>query len=445
MDKQNIFEVIRISSGPKHHLFGFHDLVATNETVDKCLSLEVDVFNRPPLPGEKVGVGYIDMDSKVFVELGRTNAFNYPQGARQQWIDNFHFIVNNQVGDHWGADIYDVCTKEKVKSLDYPCHCLSLDKKKAYGINYARLHRLGGYGYIGLEDVSAHEETPSNDGIFVTDIERNHTSLVVSIDQVAKCQPETSAHNGFHHYLTHLVLSPDGERIAFLHRFFLADGGIRTRLMTVSVDGKELRCLACGFLSHFDWRDNNSLFIWGRSGSSIDAMRSNPLLQNPIVKPLLGIAKNIAKKILKRNKGMNMNFLMVEDAYPNKITPFAQGVMTCDGHPMCNPIDRDLCICDTYPDENKERTLFTFRFSTNERINVGKFRMSDEQPDTSLFADYSKGVDKDIMKMFSPDLFSFTRSGLHCDLHPRWSADGKFAIFDSIHEGTRQIYLCKIL
>lgn len=445
MDKENVFEVIRLTSGPKHHLFGFHDLVATNECEDKCLSLEVEVFNRPPLPGEKIGVGYVDMESKTFVEVGQTNAFNYPQGARQQWIDNSHFIVNNQVGDHWGADIYDVNAKVKVKSLDYTCHCLSLDKKMAYGINYARLHRLGGYGYIGLEDVSAKEETPSNDGIFVTDIESNQTSLVVSIEQVANCQPETSAHNGFHHYLTHLVLSPDGKRIAFLHRFFLADGGIRTRLMTVGVDGTELRCLACGFLSHFDWRDNNSLFIWGRSGSSIDAMRSNPILQNPIVKPFLGIAKSIVKKLLKKNKGVSMNFLMVEDASPNKVYPFAQGVMTCDGHPMCNPSDRDLCVCDNYPDEKRERTLFLYRFSTNERIDLGKFRMSDEQPDTALFAEYSKGVDKEIMKMFSPSLFSFTRSGLHCDLHPRWSADGKYAIFDSIHEGTRQIYACKVL
>ena len=135
---------------------------------------------------------------------------------------------------------------------------------------------------------------------------------------------------------------------------------------------------------------------------------------------------------------------MLSDSVPCKITPFAQRLLTCDGHPMCRPNDRDICICDTYPDKNKERTLFTYRFSTNERINLGKFRMSDEQPDTTLFERYTEGVDKDIMKMFSPELFSFTRSGLHCDLHPRWSADSKYAIFDSIHEGTRQVYMCKI-
>lgn len=112
MDKENVYEVRRVTDGPKHHLFGFHDLIATNQSEDKLLSLEVETFNRPPLPGEKIGVGYVEIATHNFVELGKTNAFNYPQGARQQWIDDTHFIVNNQVGDHWGADIYDV-EKEK--------------------------------------------------------------------------------------------------------------------------------------------------------------------------------------------------------------------------------------------------------------------------------------------------------------------------------------------
>lgn len=444
MDKKNTREIVRLTDGPRHHLFGFHDLLATNADEDKLLSLEVEDISRPPLPMEKAGVGYVNIKTHKFIRLGETNAFNYPQGARQQWIDNSLFIVNNQIGEHWGADIYDADAGEKVKSIDCTCHCLSRDKKSAFGINYARLHRMGGYGYIGLYDQSAGKETPEDDGIFVTDIESNTTRLLVSIGDVAKCESETSAHNGFHHYVTHLVLSPDGKRLAFLHRFFLADGGIRTRLMTVGVDGSGLRCLACGFLSHFDWKDNKSLFIWGRSGLSIDAVRSNPLFSNPVVKPLLFMVKGVARKILRKSKGMSMHFLMVSDDDTPAVAPFGVGKLTCDGHPMCNPYDRDLCLCDTYPDENKERTLFLYRFSTGERVDLGKFRMLDDQPKTDLFKDYSLGVDERIMKMFSPELFSFTRSGLHCDLHPRWSADGKIAIFDSIHEGTRQIYACNI-
>ena len=438
------YKIIPATNGPKHHLFGFHDLVAFNQTGEKLLSLEADVINRPPLPGEQFGVGYVLWEKQEFVRLGETCALNYPQGARQQWIDNTHFIVNNRVGDHWGADIYNVESGKKVKTIDSTCHILRADKKKCFGINYARLHRLGGYGYIGIDDPYCNEETPEKDGIYVTDIKNNTTKLLVSIQDISECDATTSAHNGFHHYVTHLVLSPNGKRIAFLHRFFLSDGGLRTRLMTIGVDGKDLRCLAVGFLSHFDWRNDNSIFIWGRAGGNIDAMRSNPLFSNPLIKPFMGVAKSLARKVLKRSKGMSMSFLMCMDKDIKDIKPFALGIITEDGHPMCCPTDRNIAICDNYPDKLTHcRTLFFYDFEKNERTNLGTFRMSDEQPVTDNFIQFSQGVDLEIMKLFSPALFSFTRSGLHCDLHPRWDANGKMVAFDSIHEGTRQIYICK--
>ena len=437
-------KVICATKGPRHHLFGFHDLIAFNETGEKLLSIESEIINRPPISDEEFGVGYVLWEKQQFIELGKTYAMNYPQGARQQWIDNAHFIVNNKVGDHWGADIYDVAVGKKVKTIDSTCHILSLDKKIAYGINYSRLHRLGGYGYIGLPDKTINEEIPLNDGIFKTCIETNKTELIVSINEVADCDPTTSVRNGFHHYITHLVLSPDGQRIAFLHRFFLPDGGIRHRLMTIGINGENLRCIACGFLSHFDWKDSETIYIWGRLGNSIDSLRANPIMSNPIVAPILGIAKKLVRSVMRRSHSIDMSMLYIKDTDAKYVKPFALGIITADGHPMTCPTDRNYCICDTYPDSNKERCLFTYEFSSGIRRNIGIYRMSDELPDTTLFDQYSQGLDSKILSLFSPDLFSFTRSGLHCDLHPRWDVQGNMVAFDSIHEGSRQIYIYKI-
>lgn len=432
------------TNGPKNHLFGFHDLIAFNQTGDKLLSLEVDTINRPPLPQEKCNVGYVDLINNKFIKLGESNAYNYPQGARQQWLDNNTFIVNNQVGNHWGANIYDIENNSIISKLDSPCHCVTKDNKYAYSINYSRLHRLGGYGYIGIRDTTEFEETPLNDGIYVTEISSNTTNLLLSIKEISECDIESSTHNGFHHYVTHLVLSPDNKRIAFLHRFFLSDGGLRTRLMTVGIDGKNLRCLGYGFLSHFDWKDNNSIFIWGRTGSSIDAMRSNKILSTPLIAPILKDVKTILRLFLKRTKSLSNSFLIINDSDEHEVKHVAQGIINSDGHPMFSPVNRNLIICDTYPDKDESRYLFLYDFTKNKRTNIGYFKRLIEQPDISLESQYTQGIDKRILNLMSPELFSFTRSGLHCDLHPRWNCDGTMVAFDSIHEGSRQIYTVSI-
>lgn len=437
-------KIFKATCGPKHHLFGFHDLIAFNKTGEKVLSLETDLINRPPLPGEEFGVGYSLWQEQRFVKLGTTVTMNYPQGARQQWISNSQFIVNNVVDRELGADIYDVDLGCKVQSINGSCHILSKDKKKAYGINYARLHRLGGYGYIGVIDRFETEFAPINDGIFVTDIESNKTELLVSIAQVVECDKASSVQGEMPNYLTHLVLSPDGNRIAFLHRFFLPDGGIRTRLMTIGVDGQSLRCLACGFLSHFDWKDPNHIYIWGRIGGGLEALRSNSLLSNPMVTPILSSIKRLVKMFLVKTTVLESNFLMIADDENDSVCPFATEVLVQDGHPMTSPMDNNICICDTYPNTEGVRELFFYDFLNNKKDPIGFYKRLFEEPDIRLFPEYTEGVDKEFLnKWMSPELFSFTRSGLHCDLHPRWNYDGTMVAFDSIHEGSRQIYIVK--
>jgi hypothetical protein len=75
-----------VTTGPRHHFFGFHDLVQWNAKGDLLLGLEVDGISRPPYPGEQARSGIICPESREFIPIHETCAFNYPQGARQQWI-----------------------------------------------------------------------------------------------------------------------------------------------------------------------------------------------------------------------------------------------------------------------------------------------------------------------------------------------------------------------
>ncbi len=440
MNKDYNYTIERLTSGPKHHLFGFHDLLITNKTGNKYLSLEVDIINRPPLPGELFGVGYV-LDNR-YIRIGETTAFNYPQGARQQWVAGSElFVANNRVENVWGTDLYDTTNNQLIDRFEASTHMLSKDGRFSFGLDYSRLFRLGGYGYSGIPDVSELEAAPTSSGITIQDLHTKEIRLLVSVMEVAQCGTSFSPNNSFHHYLTHLTLNPSSTRLAFLHRYFMPDGGMMTRLMTIGTDGKGLRCLAQGFLSHFDWRDDSTIYIFGRANSNLDALRANPIFSNKLLAGPIKIAKHCVKTVMKRKATtLGKSFLLINDTELPNVRSFAQGIITEDGHPMTCPIDNDWCVNDTYPDENGIRTLMLYNFSKNIRLNLGTFRMLNQEPDMLESSKYFVGVDSKILKSISPKQLSFTRSGLHCDLHPRWSFDGKQVLFDSIHEGSRQIY-----
>jgi len=81
-----------------------------------------------------------------------------------------------------------------------------------------------------------------------------------------------------------------------------------------------------------------------------------------------------------------------------------------DGHPTYHPSNKEILLSDTYPDKYGERSLFTFNFN-NKNIYV--------------------------IKSFKSPLKY--RNDYRCDLHPRWSNDGKIISFDSTHKGLRTI------
>lgn len=432
--------VERLTEGPKHHLFGFHDLLVSNPSDSKYLCLEVDVINRPPLPGEVFGVGYVEDGS--FIRVGGTTALNYPQGSRQQWVaDTNFFTVNNRVGDVWGTDLYDADSNTLIDRFEATTHMLSKDGHYSYGLDYARLHRLGGYGYSGITDKGVSDPFPSDSGITVMDMKTKEVKTLVSVRQVAECG-FTNMSGNTHHYLTHLCLNPSSTRVAFLHRYFMPDGGLMTRLMTIGTDGGELRCIGQGFLSHFDWKDDRHIYIFGRSGSSLDAMRNSPIMSNPIIQQSLRFAKKMVKMLIGKGKGIagGMSFLMIEDSEHATTTAFARDIIPTDGHPMTNPFNNEWCICDNYPDLEGFRDLFLYDFSNDVRVNIGRFKRLFEDPDMKEKHTFFEGVDPRILKVISQGQLAFTRSGLHCDLHPRWNSKGDYVVIDSIHEGTRQLY-----
>jgi Tol biopolymer transport system component len=89
-------------------------------------------------------------------------------------------------------------------------------------------------------------------------------------------------------------------------------------------------------------------------------------------------------------------------------------VLTEDGHCSYSP-DRQWVLTDTYPDDRHERTLLLYHPESGRRLDLGRFH--------------------------SPPALE---GECRCDLHPRWSRDGRRVCFDSAHEGTRQMYVLDV-
>jgi len=422
----------------KNYFFGFHDIPSWNKAEDKHLILRVDDIDNPPTFQDSAEYGYIKRGE--FIKCGVTRAFNFPQGSRQQWLGNSNkFIINNfneELGVH--SEIYDTNNQTK-EILNFPCYILNFNTSKAYYSDYNRLHHLGGYGYRFFNQENELNSI-FNDGIFVGDLLNNTSKLILSYSDFQK-EIDLNINDNNKQYFTHLSLNPEGDRLAFLHRCFLNDGGISTRLCSLSLDNNKLEILAKGYLSHFAWTDNNNILIYGRSNSNIDSIRSSKLTNHQIVRFFLPVLKKIIKLLIPSKK-LNLNSWIL---ISKKKSVVIKNLFNEDGHPMFSPTDSKLLVNDTYPDSNFKRKLYLHSMKSSSNIIICELQqLKPKKQFPSSLDKYFNGINSEVVKLIGRKQYMHTRSGIHCDFHPRWGQSGKKISFDSNHEGKRSVYQVKL-
>lgn len=457
------FNIKQITSGPKHHLFGFHDLVQTNARGDFALSLEVDDISHPPLPGEKCAAGVIDLATGEFKKLHDTRTWNYPQGARQQWLGDTDFCLCNDREDD-GRLVCRVSDARKgfmVDTLPFPVHCVAKDGKTAVYVDYDRLYAVGGYGYTPLttHSIGKIKDLPDDSGLWVADLKTGKAGLIASVLDVAKCGEKHAVRTGYPHYITHPMINPSGTRVAFLHEYRVPDGGDISRMIVCDLTGKNMRCLAKGLVSHFTWIDDYTIFGWGADEKKACHLRELRLFSLPgcarlakISKSIMRCVRNVMQKKHEKSSvnkaSLSRSFMLLRDVDDasgrfKQIERTGLGILMEDGHPMARPDDLKTVVCDTYPDVTEKRQLFLYDVDKEEKKMIGMFGRLIAEPDLTFTQLAMNGVDVRVRNAFGIKEYMFFRSGLHCDLHPRWSYDGSMVFFDSTHEGTRQIYIVK--
>jgi hypothetical protein len=378
-----------ITRGPKFHWRGYYDKLLFDPTNRYVLANEVDFEGRSPRPDDVIRVGMVDtQDGDRWIELGQSRAWNWQQGCMLQWVPGSQSEVawNDRDGDRFVCHILDVKTGMK-RTLPHPFYCLSPDGRWGVAPDFRRLNDTRpGYGYTGIPDPNREVLAPEDAGIWKLDMRTGQQRLILSFADAAKIPFTGPAEAAFKpaskHWFNHLLFNTDGTRFFFLHRWHAPGDKIAfyTRAFTANPDGKDLHVM--------DPHGRTSHFVW-RDPQHVMAWAWHP--------------------------SHGERFYLYRDR-SDHVEVVGKDVMTANGHNTFVPGTRDQWVLnDTYPDRQRFQCPYLFNIPTNRRVPLGRF--------------------------LSPPAY---KGEWRCDTHPCASRDGKSVVFDSTHDGGRQVYLIDI-
>jgi hypothetical protein len=269
------------------------------------------------------------------------------------------------------------------KCYNRPIYTLSSDRKYALSLNFSRLDvERPGYGYPGGFDNSMLEAFPSDDGIFLINLTTGESKLVISLQQLVDNFYAPGADCNVN-WVNHLTISPDAKKLAFIHRF---------------------RCYG-------PWGRGVKSYVTRMFTANIDGSNLKKL---PIDFHASHYTwKNNEQLIIYSRLPKGGDQYRIYDIAKDTQSIFAQDRLPANGHCSFSP-NKKLLLTDSYTESDNCRELVVYNEEKDARYSLGRF--------------------------FSPNILHCTR----CDLHPRWSQDGKRISFDSFHEEFRGTYMIEL-
>lgn len=317
-------------------------------------------------------------------KVATVHTWNVQQGCMAQWLgpDFKNRILYNDMRDgKYCSVILNVDTGEE-RVLSIPVYTVSADGKTALSLDFSRLHSLRlGYGYASLPEITEGVALPNTTAIWKMVIETGEVIELLKYTDFANFQPRTEMkEEGSVHKVNHLMLSPNGKRFMVLYRWFCGQRKY-TRLITCNVDGTDMYVLSDDdMVSHCYWKNDEEIIAFERKNSE------------------------------------GNGYYLMKDKTQEYEHLWAQ--LSNDGHPSYSPTDYHMVAIDSYPDRA--------------RIANVKILMDNDPEGKQM---------KVIASVFAPFKYD---NDTRCDLHPRWSRDGKSICFDSVFEGHRGLYIIKI-
>jgi len=369
-----------LTSAPGHHFFGYYEKTPWSESGNLVLTHQAAFNDRPPTADDRVKIGYIDTSKPaVFNELAESKAWNWQQGCMLQWDPKF---PNERIYYNDRRNSVFTAVRHSIKDgedavFDRPVYAISPNGDVAFSLNFSRLQTWRP-GY-GYPGVPDPVATIGHpDDDGIFTIDLNTGRSELIVSLDQLAN--TDALPGMRdttHWINHIQVSPNGSRIAFFHIWQDSEHEWKVRFYSCRTDGSDLKCI-------LDTGDV-SHYDWQDE------------------RHILVWAK--------APNGPGTHFLLC-DIESGSCEIFAGERLKEDGHCSYSP-DRRWILNDTYPDQHDMRTLMLVRRSDTKVIELERFY----SPKDKWWGE------------------------IRCDLHPRWNRDGTQVCVDSVHSGSRQMYL----
>jgi hypothetical protein len=370
----------RLTAGSGHFFYGYYDNPAFSQSDRYHLGHRVQFWDRLPESDDIAELGMIDLETREFLPLAETAAWNFQQGTMLQWNPQSpeeEIIFNVREHETYRGVIMNIRTKER-RYLEQPVVNVDPTGRYALSVNFNRMFDFRpGYGYAGIEDAYKDVNHPAEDGIYLTDLTTGQSRLILSLQQIWEFR--SGAFDEDQKLLiNHITFNTDGTRFLFLARNFPKPGGRwSTAIITANTDGSELFLLSdYSMASHYHWKDPEHVVFWSR-----------------------GLEGGQAGDQLYVLKDRTHQVELLDPAF-----------FLRDGHCSYSP-DRNWLLYDSYPDADHYRHLYLYDLNRKQGVTLASY--------------------------YSDPLIT---GDIRCDLHPRWNRAGTAISFDSIHEGQRHVY-----
>ncbi|MEO7953531.1 MAG: hypothetical protein ABIR35_05470 [Polaromonas sp.] len=414
---QSPFPCRRVGSGATHHFFGYYNKTVWDRTGRYLLANQVPMMDANLTPELTAEVGYFDLENgEQYHSLDTTTAWNWQMGCQLQWLDGEsqrQVIYNSRTTDRSGiypgfcSTVYNIDTGTK-RALPLPVYVVAPNSRYALCVDYSRL-------YITHETIGYAEEkppldmpnAPGTDGIHRMDIATGESRLIVSYADLRNFHPVKSMDKAIH-WVSHLEINPSSSRFLFLHRWterVKDETCFLHRLITVNPDGSDMRLLEDSDHPLPQLDDNFDPAAVG----TYDYEKSEWQISHPLW-------RDDGHIIVWGPHAGSIHYHLYADCENSPAEVIGKGTLKENGHMTYSPINQRWLLSDTYPDsQTNKRILFLFDVEKQVRHDLGSF-----------YTD--------------PKLKKENR----CDLHPRWSRDGREVCIDSVHESVRQMYVIDV-